>query len=470
MLKCPNPSCPYAFDPSQVPTGVVLSCPRCAMQFTLGAPTAAPSGTTAQMPTRAPAPVTEPDFEAVGQTAVEDRDQGAPAPGRRTNRYQVVILAGIAAVLMAGTALAIIFKVMNRNSRDPSRPGAVLTDKDRNIGLDALPAGWVQDDATRKQLGSPYLYGFKRENPEAYVALGAFEYAKGRSPRSSEMRRDLLLPMGKLFIASKVEEELGLETNWLGQVIGKRHGFKFRAPSGNGLVWQGETYTVSTKGVAYYWVSWCGEGDFDRLEDEFAKFRGKFKLLGTRDDWREKVPKEMPYKGATTSYTFTDAEDIWVEKPVEAEKVLNPDLDRLLRINHTARGDRQALPDDADLRVYLLDGGGDPLERAREYVQSLWVTHVKTASDGAFPDPTFTELTDDPQGDEVTKGSAPFVRLESRVVDPATKKVIASTESRLIVASGVRVGEKIVVLHCWCELGKREVFESRFIQIASSLR
>src|SRR5205809_249367 len=42
-LKCPNPSCPFLFDPSQVPPGAVLTCPRCTMRFTLGAsPTAPP--------------------------------------------------------------------------------------------------------------------------------------------------------------------------------------------------------------------------------------------------------------------------------------------------------------------------------------------------------------------------------------------------------------------------------------------
>ncbi len=56
------------------------------------------------------------------------------------------------------------------------------------------------------------------------------------------------------------------------------------------------------------------------------------------------------------------------------------------------------------------------------------------------------------------------------MVDPATKKVIAASESRLIVVSGARVGDKTVIMHCWCELAKRDVFESRFVQIASSLR
>src|SRR5205823_3358296 len=57
-LKCPNPSCPYVFDPAHVPAGVVLSCPRCAMRFTLGSPT--PPAPPASHPTLPfPGPVTE---------------------------------------------------------------------------------------------------------------------------------------------------------------------------------------------------------------------------------------------------------------------------------------------------------------------------------------------------------------------------------------------------------------------------
>ncbi len=470
MLKCPNPTCPYTFDPSQVPTGVVLSCPRCAMQFTLGSPTTGPAAPPGYGvgPHTAPA---ESEFEAVGRTAVEDRDPDAQMPGRRTNKYQVFILAGIAAALMAGTTLAIIFKVMNRGNRGSGGDSA-LKDKNRNVGLDTLPTGWVQDSATHLKVGSPYVYGFKRENPEAYVAFGSAEYAQGRSPRASEMRRDLELPMQKLF--TKFEEEQPPETNWLGQIVGKRHAFKFRAPSSDGLIWQGESFTVASKGIAYFWVSWCGEGDYDGLKDEFSKFRGKFKLLEVRNDWREVVAKEVEYKGnLTPHYTFTDAEAVWNEASHEADKKINPDLDRLLRINHTPRSDRKALSDDADLRIYLLDPAGDPLQQAREYVQAHWVNHVQTASVGLLtplPAPTFTELTGEALGDETAKGPTPIVRLESKVLDPVTKKIAASSESRLVVISAVRVGDKTVVLHCWCQWAKRDVFESRFIQIASSLR
>ena len=39
--KCPNPVCPFLFDPSQVPAGAVIACPQCGLRFTL-APPAAP--------------------------------------------------------------------------------------------------------------------------------------------------------------------------------------------------------------------------------------------------------------------------------------------------------------------------------------------------------------------------------------------------------------------------------------------
>src|SRR5262245_34136792 len=112
MLKCPNPSCPYVFDPSQVPVGVVLSCPRCAMQFTLGPPApTAPVSTAAALPPNAP-PLTATDRAAGTQVATQPRPAQPrerypeEPPGRRSNKAQMFILAGIAAVLMAGTALA----------------------------------------------------------------------------------------------------------------------------------------------------------------------------------------------------------------------------------------------------------------------------------------------------------------------------------------------------------------------------
>src|SRR5439155_468610 len=131
-----------------------------------------------------------PEFEAVGRTAVEERDREVALPTRGTNKAQVFILAGIAAVLMAGSALAIFFFLVRRGESVPADTVSRL--QDLNVSVDSPPPGWTRDDNTRVTVGSPFVMSYRRENPEAYMAFGANEPSvKGRSPRPSEMRRDL---------------------------------------------------------------------------------------------------------------------------------------------------------------------------------------------------------------------------------------------------------------------------------------
>jgi hypothetical protein len=460
------------------------------MQFTLGAPAApppasayppsgapaAPPPASAYPPSGAPAPPatsgfpqqppTNPRREDVGDSATQERDPIPPRSARQSSKLQLFVLAGTAAVLMAGTVLAVVYMVMNRGKN--AQGDSVLKDKDRNLSIGKMPKGWAQDTTLWVKYGSPYVYGFKRENPEAYVLFGSAAYDGGqREPRMSEMRDDLVKPLTKMFDMTTLTMEPALANTLMGVNIPANLGFKFRAQSSDALIWQGEAYAVPHRGRAYFWVSWCGESDFDTVKAEFAEFREQFKLLEPRDDWKPKKPNAVDYKGDTVSYTFTDTEDIWKEEQLDDSKP--PELIRWLRINHTPRADRKAIPEEAELRVYVLDGGGDPLSRAKDFVQNLWTERLKRDNPD-LPAPTFEELTGDSQGDPVDSplGSAPVVRYQTRVLEG--KKVIAATESRLLVASAIKVGDKVVVLQCWCESGKRNVFESRFIHIASTLR
>ncbi|WP_171475661.1 BRcat domain-containing protein [Frigoriglobus tundricola] len=476
MLKCPHPTCPYVFDPSQVPAGVVLSCPRCGMQFTLGPPVPPPGHPQAPRPPAPPAPERiDPEFEEVGRAAVEERDPYAPRPGRRTHKLQPFILAGVAAVLMAGTALAIFFALKRREKPAPTDSATVLND--RNISIDAPPPGWTTDDRMKVDLGSPYLLCFKRESPEAHVAFGANEpKIKGRAPNPNDMRDDLRLPLRKLFdsLDDRIEP---VETKWLGEPIAPKHGFTFRAQSTDGLTWRGEAFTVAHKGIAYYWLSWCGDTEYDAVKSEFAAFRGKFKLLDTRKDWAPTASSGMDYKGDKVPYIITDAEELWKEVPADdyrGLKAAEPDLDRRLYMSRTPKGKPRDQPATATLSVYILEGDGDPLQVARKYAEDKETKRIAQASaglDAPYTPPTFKERTAPPEGDPAP-GSAPattpYVRLGSQVPE-------AADAARLIVVSGLRVrsetaGDKIVVVHCWCEYTKRDLFETKFVQIAASLR
>jgi hypothetical protein len=487
MLKCPNPSCPYAFDPSQVPVGVVLSCPRCGMQFTLGPPAPAPAAAAAPSypstpagyppgygaPAAPPAELPNAELEEVGRKAVEERDPDAPLPGRRTNKAQVFILAGIAAVLMAGTVLAIVFKLMHK-PEDETGDGLTKI-PDINLAIGAFPPEWKHDDTKKNEFGSPYVRSYRREGTEAYMVLGAYEPGKNvkRMPLPSELYRNLRKPLHKYFKIASFDESLPLQdTKWLDQPIAPGHGFTFRGQSQDDLGWKGEACAVAYKGFAYFWISWCGEADFDKLQPEFAAMRGKFKFIDKREEWKSAGVLSTDYKGDKVPYTISDAtlsetEQTWKEVRADeypALKKIDPDLDRRLRLSITPEGDRKARPDVGELSVFILDGNADPLQAARKYVEDRETARIRAA--GIDMPPTFKELTDPPAGDPIqtdVPSTTPVVRLLSEV--PNSK-----SSNRLIVASGLKVGDKIVVVECWCEAVRRGIFETKFIQIASSLR
>ena len=84
----------------------------------------------------------------------------------------------------------------------------------------------------------------------------------------------------------------------------------------------------------------------------------------------------------------------------------------------------------------------------------------------SFAPPTFEVLTDAEQGDPpppTVPKNVPVVRLRSRVAE-------SQEQGQLIVASGLKVDSKIVVVRCSCQYSRRNIFETKFVQIASSLR
>lgn len=477
MLKCPNPSCPYVFDPSQVPTGVVLSCPRCGMQFTLGAPaapapvaqTSAASAPTAIYPgaARQPAqPVAQ--QPAAGASAVQKRERPVaarqPTVPKTGNKAQIVLLSIIASALIAGTALTIYFKFTGTKSGGGGS-GVVRADD-----LDILfeePLGWSEDADTRVKVGAVYHFARRRENPEAYMVFGARKTADNRPPRPTQMAQDLRAPFPKLFDLSTVREEQGGDTKWLGIAPGPNHAFRFRAQSTDGLVWVGEGYAVAHKGIAYYWMSWAGENDFEKVQKEFADFRGKFAFIGNRK-WQETNSNVIAFKGDQVPYALSDSEGVWKEisaSDLAEEKAADKQpLDKVLRAKVLSDRDRKAIPAEAELRVYVLDGAGEPEERAKELAQALESARLKEAE----LVPAFTDLKEPPQGDPVPDvpglhKSTPVARVLSTVKE-------SKSANRVLVASGTKVGDKIVVAVCFCKAGERALFETKFVQIASSLR
>lgn len=478
-LKCPNPSCPYLFDPTTVPPGVVLSCPRCGMRFTLGPPAPPPSSPATTSPTAtfpgasiaghpsapghssAPAAAgTNPAFSDMSQEPartplVRSRAQ-VPVHG---SRLQSALLVLVSVVALSAAGVAVWYKLTHKAAPPPTDPATVF--KDLNLSIEAPPNPWTRDEDMKAKLGSPYKLVYRRDNPEAFIAIGAQDFDPS-SPRPSELRNGLLQPLNTLLEPGTLAEFEPLESTWMGKDV---KGFKFTGQLRTGPSIEGEAYAVSFKGFGYWFLAWTGANEiYQEQMGAFAATRKTCRLLELRKNWKEKQSPIVAFKNNVLGYTFLDPEGIWKEETnEELVKGEGPQADKLLRAQLKRKGND--IPEQAELIVYILDEGGDPLQVARTYIESRANANVEL-----FGKNTFTEYTEKLEGDvmpDPVDGNAPVIVLRStNSTDP--------NQSRLWVISAITVkgkdGEKTVAVCGQCLWRERATFDTRLVQLAKSLR
>src|SRR5262245_23641478 len=148
-LKCPNPSCSYLFDPATVPAGVVLACPRCAMRFTLGTPAAPPPP--GHHPQNELPSDTNLAFSGLSTATPRDDAGGWARLPVRGSRLQMFLLVLVAAVALAGAAVAVRYKLTHKPEDLP--PDLSLMFKEKNLSVEGAPGPWVRDEDMRVSLG-----------------------------------------------------------------------------------------------------------------------------------------------------------------------------------------------------------------------------------------------------------------------------------------------------------------------------
>ncbi len=314
-------------------------------------------------------------------------------------------------------------------------------------------------------LDSPYMLVYRRDeadkkdHPAAYMAIGARDY-ETREPRPSELRSGLLDPLKKMLDTNTLDPfEAPASTTWLGMDV---KGFRFRGRLKTGPVIEGEAYYVSHKGIAYWFLAWCGENTiYDEQKAAFADLRAHCKLLDLRKDWKPKS-NVVSYKNNVVGYAILDADELWQEntdeKDIQAE---DPNADKMLVLK---LGNKKNLQKVGTLVSYILPAAGDPMTTARQFVVDKRVAEIKAAGEDykvEFKDRT-GPIEGDPTGNAV-EAAAPMIRFESTVKD-------ALNQDRLHVVSAAKIGEKVVVVHAWCDLADRAAFEANFVQIVGSLR
>jgi len=454
-LKCPNPSCPYLFDPTTVPAGVVLACPRCTMRFTLGAPAATPAAPYSGYPPPRQTPAPSAFAEMTPETARADGEEGPRLPVRGS-RLQTVLLVGVAAVSLAAAAIAVWYKLTHKPEGESADAATYFPEK--NFALEEPTKPWEQDGAMQGILGSPYLRVYKRDNPEAYIAVGARDY-ETQEPRPGDLIGMLKAPLAKLLAAKTLEQfPIPDGTIWFGLPV---KGFTFRGQLRTGAAVEGEAYAVAHKGIGYWFLAWTGENQiFAEQREVFAKVRAKCKFLDQRTSWTARQANVVEFKNNVLGYSIRDCEGIWTEETDEKRvRDEDPKADKYFTARIKSKSSDFA--HEAELILFILDSSGDALQQGRAYVEERENRDVenrgKTTFQAHIEDTTF-----DPPNP--VDGNAPFMLLKS--------KNDRSEMMGLWAISAIKIGTKTVVACAKCPFtaDDREQFERGFVVLVKSLR
>lgn len=418
-VNCPKPGCGWSIDPVTVPAGQVVVCPTCGQRFKLASSTPAPPGS---------------------------------GSGFGRTMFAIVGVAMLFAVL-TGAVVAVVMTRKNTSGVQQHGTSATdIRDESRNFAFTPPGGDWVTDLDLRTALGMNVTALHRTTAPEAWAAMSVKDYG-GRVPLESELRSQMVATLGRVFLNLPAEPPLE-PTTWAGQpaVI-----WRFRGEHQiTGTVCGGEAVAMTLKGVGYWFYGWASERDFDPAD--LQQVRDRFRLLGSRDDWKPTVGSEVTFRSQAGGYRLTSYEKIWelVPKPDEGVEIE-------LRGQLKGRGQR-SLPSRAEIRVWRQADTGDPMSVADSLVRKEF-----TRDPAVFGPIVFVEQTEPPFGDTPPGPDSPPATQVNRLNVTSGSEDTGKTR-KLVVYAAIKVGSDVVVAAGSCPWDEREVWERRLVKLIGSLR
>lgn len=442
-LKCPNPSCPFQFDPSQVPPGAVLACPQCGLRFKIGA--TPPAEVSPPPPPRELAfsgrdqPSTKPKPPR-SKSAPEHEDIEEEKPARSVS-LKAIVLACLAVLILGG--VAITYVVIRANRKKDTISNEILATQ-YGLAIKRLDAatGWEKNDGVMDAF-SGKLFGYNRsDSPEAFIAADAKKY--DYVVRPTDLKERMSEQLAKNF--SEIPPNLeATPTTLLGMPALK---FSFRGlRKDTDAVCLGDVYAVAINTVGVWIYQYAAEQDYAGLGEAFQTARASLRLLPKAGG--EAAPRfDKPYRSKSGLFVVTDTEGVWVKKNGPETQDANAEL----WLRGTSRGRRDGATT-ADLVVAVLEADAD-VEK-----------HVLKQMNEGFKSEA---LTGEPTGEVPSAGElkliAEVTRLKLRY--PGAD----ASAQKLIVYSTVPSGGKTMVAYAQCTLNDLEYWEQRMMQIVGSLK
>ncbi len=460
-LKCPNPSCPFLFDPSQVPAGAVLTCPRCGMRFTLG-PTAGmpPPQAPASPPPPAPPEFLEPDLSIPPPAQTESPAYKKTRTGTRPKSksgesFPWLPLLGI--IVVVATAIGVGVLLFQSQSGGTSSAGEKIF-RDVNIAYKAPETAWDQDDEPKRVMNANLL-GFRHKASDGSIAFQVTDF-KTRSPQPVDLRDGIVDRLGRVFDDLDAHEEE--KATWAKQPAIK---FTFRGTSKiDKSVMAGEAYAISYKGIGYWFYGWASEQQAAKLVKEFEDMRERMRILEFREDWKETTAASQLFAGEEADYRLDDGDRWWKKLDPKDEDPKAADL--LIAADFKLKQKRDVKPS-ARLAVLILEPNGkDAIGTLKQHLLAHYdkVLDMKKWLDvGTMP------LLGDPPAAGEQKGIE-TMRFKVDRGDSTTAKLVVISAITMDVKENGSTKPKVIGVHAYCAWEERLYWDRRLVQIASSLR
>ena len=432
-LKCPNPACPFRFDPKSVPPGATLACPRCQTRFTL-----ADSGV-AEVPVPKSRPAT-----------VKPKRSPTTAIGGPV----VIVITAVLVLVVVGAVTAITIVGRQQKAQQTSGP-TELRAADMNFAV-TPPVGWVADPAMQTTL-AVNAFCYRHPSGKAWIALALRDY-ETRQPFELEVQTRVSETLDKAFLG--VARQLSFAPTTLGGEPARKASFRGETRV-DSLPCVGEVTILTHQGIAYWFYAWAVEADAAGLAADLDAFRESFHLLGARPDWKPLATPETIFRSVKDDslFTLSTTSPAWTKNPNRDPTQETPPAELILDGRIRLKGDRNAT---ATVTVFVIEGTSaqaDAMIRARH-----------TPDPAVFGPTALEPATGEIQGDPATPDEILPTRPITRLTAKATGVGVSAVSDKLIVMSVESIQDKTVVAEAVCPLNERAIWERRMVQFVSSLK
>jgi hypothetical protein len=435
------------FDLQTLAGAASLVCPRCGTRFQFRTKSSA----TTPLPVAVPV-TTEPD-----ELVFPAEPSVVRLPSRRrpsARRRGPLAVALVACVVFGGLLIGGLVWYRSSSSEDSTSDEANLMPAESNCRFKMPDGPWKPDDEAR--VGLRVNLALRRSKPSSGMALYYRDF-KTRLPSDFEMIEEARRCLGSYFKPLEWERKPKEDAHQLGGQPALKVEFQGRDPSQ--VEMSGECYMIVSRGIGYWFFTWCPNDDSDRLRPEWEALRQGFALLDRREGWKEVPPETDTLEGASLPYRLSPVKAVWRKVKKDG---YDPTADAVL-LGRAPSGQQHAATD-ATVQVLLLPRAGD-LPAATKAARAHYLQHQIEAE--GYPETTL-EVFKDKNGVDEDRDTA-VGAVEGHI----TKLHVTNAESReryVILAIVASHPEKLIVLVCDCAWQRREMWDPEFTTLLKSFQ